>query len=873
MANGDRSELPPGFTLDRPAGDRSELPPGFELDTRGIASTLVGYLSQGMAEMATAPFRGLHAAGEEAKRMREAGRMDEPVPTAVEEAYGQLRGAELLNKIMPKALYSGGYLDQPAPQTTGEKYAAAIGSGLSAAAAPELGLVAAGPRLARTVARGPVTQTIKDIGKFYAEKPGVALTAGGAAAATSAAAAESAKEADLGPGYQIAAGMVAPVAGVAPFALAGKAGQVAEFVSSRMGVPTITPSATLAGWAARGGPWRVATSPFTSAKAAGNWLNDLILAPRETLSRSDLNAQRILRRIGLPMSADEPPTATPTVEPSTPTATLPVELQETQARAYQVIANQLMRAGASPDDIAGVFNAFANYRQLHSSGLAQNTLFLSDVHPALTSLAGASARSGASSLPLEAVLGRQTGITPMTTTAERMADIGLPTRERFAMPETGAQVERRLGSRFGTPRQSLVPMGQEEVLEDAFRRALLIESQPHHGHQVSGLRTIERMAADRELAAGPAYAKTYAAGRRSDGSDVDFRPYLQPLLENYKLIVQQEPGEVADAISTGIRYFERALNAPELPPVGLPFNLQPPKAHRPMIERLDRAKRGFDEKIVGPMFKKPGEQSPWSAGVVNKFKNDVLDVIDSVQENNVGPLYKAARTEWSSRSETIDDIKLGMDAWKADSELGADVMRGANPNVRLGLFEGFRLQALNRATGADIAKLFDNKRIMSIIAEAIPKSESGSATFANRPLRFGGYVGMQQAQVRTLTEIARGSPTAARTQALQDLQDMHTIVETARKTGIRGFASEMAYAALNKFFGYRANTSEALARMLFTADEAANARTIEGIRQHMGPERFTYFTRLMAQMMSEGQGARGIVPAGAVATQQQPEAP
>jgi hypothetical protein len=66
---------------------------------------------------------------------------------------------------------------------------------------------------------------------------------------------------------------------------------------------------------------------------------------------------------------------------------------------------------------------------------------------------------------------------------------------------------------------------------------------------------------------------------------------------------------------------------------------------------------------------------------------------------------------------------------------------------------------------------------------------------------------------------------------------------------------------LNRMFGYQADTSQAIATRLLSADPEVIDRTLANVALRMGRSRFELFTRLL----SEAQGGVGAAGAAAAA--------
>jgi hypothetical protein len=91
----------------------------------------------------------------------------------------------------------------------------------------------------------------------------------------------------------------------------------------------------------------------------------------------------------------------------------------------------------------------------------------------------------------------------------------------------------------------------------------------------------------------------------------------------------------------------------------------------------------------------------------------------------------------------------------------------------------------------------------------------------------------------------QGSPTAERIADDKAANELFDLTDQLKRGGWQQVVSNFAADVLNRFFGYRADTAATLGRVLFTADPTQRAAAINQIRQHMTPDRFSYFQRLM----------------------------
>lgn len=502
-----------------------------------------------------------------------------------------------------------------------------------------------------------------------------------------------------------------------------------------------------------------------------------------------------------------------------------------RAAASQMIANQLARSGRSVEDLRNALDDVAESGRFHSSGRAQDATALVDLDQGLQRLAGSAARSSpeAANIAKNFMFARQTGITPRDGAASAP---GLPTRPMLARPVTGEQSQKAVGSDFGAGKDNLVPMGQGERLGDAFKRSLQIKDSDYHGHAGNANRTdltILRAAQDE---AKPAYQAVYRAG-----DNINIAPAVDDVLARWQPDGDRLAREAAPVVALVQRFaklFRPGGNA---------------VTH---VERFDRTKQYIDAQIER-YFDSPIGRNRYIGGILNDFKNDLLRAVDGIQQNRLGALYAEARSKFSSRMEAREALQMGRDAFKADSDIGVDAFRsltGDNAKLfRLGLYDAYEKAAKNMKRGADKTALFDNPRLQELLTEVIPRSQSGSGAFANRPERFGGYIGNEQRAVETRNIVQGGSPTQ-RNKMDDDAYDIMSrwseMIDGFKTSGsITKLGIDAVGNMLNSLFGMRADTAAAIARQLFTADPATRFRVLSEVEKRLGRDRFGHMMRLM----------------------------
>lgn len=549
-------------------------------------------------------------------------------------------------------------------------------------------------------------------------------------------------------------------------------------------------------------------------------------AASPTLARWGAQISEIPRRIGINASADG---AVP-------------EAAGARAAAEQIIANQLMRANRSADDLRNVLAGADEARTFHSSGVAQSPLAVVDLDPSLARLAGSVNRASPEAAgQMQAFnYARQTGLTP---SGPLPPEAGIPHRQMLGRPLLGRDAERQFGTRFETPEGSAVPTGQADRISDALKRAFRIEDAAAHGHGANAYRTEQMMQATLKREADKLYP---TAWKQAD--DFDLGPAFQGLRALRDEI--NDPG--ARAV---LQRAERLFTSPT--------GNGAPLSSAGELRRFDLAKQRLD----GLIDRYKGGDT-FLYRTLTKFKNDVLDAVHGGDRLNPArnKKYAEARDWYSSQKEAQEAIEMGRAAFKGDADVGIDTYRsleteGLRKLFRLGMWSAYEAAAKNMPRGADVTRLFDNPRIQELLGAVIPRT-GGSGVFANRPERFGQYIGNEKRMVRTGNEAFGNSKTAERIvddKAFEQMSALSTAVERFRQSGsVVNIGIQAAEAALHKLFGMRADTAASLARQLFTADPQARLAVLRNIEARMGPTRFEHFSRLLQEQQARitAAGAR-----------------
>jgi hypothetical protein len=580
------------------------------------------------------------------------------------------------------------------------------------------------------------------------------------------------------------------------------------------------------------------------AQAAYNFASPTLARIGATLSPENLR-----NRLGIRLSADGAAT------PETAGAT---------AAGEQTIANAMVSGGVTPARLRTFYGdeftpGSVDYaRRMNSNSYGQDVTTLAEAGGNTTQrLLGKAVRRSteAAELTGNILQARQTGVTPAGASAQTLAEMGFPTSPNLARPETGAQMERRLGSRFGTPAENFVPRGQfERIMDDGLRRAILLEAQQHHGQMLTGRMTEEAILAAARREGQILYRQAYkAGGERPLGSMgprrdvVPIAPAIEPQIAKWERAIVRESPDMQRDFAQLFKNF-RTTNS---------------------LEHFDRMKRRLlDDKINTAA--RQGDD--YLVMRLTQFKNDLLRAVDTIPTRDVGPLYAQARQAWGSRQEAVKDLRTGRDAWKEGSEIGVANMQAAeHPKLVL---HGFHLGARDAGerglSGADRLALLDTPRMRSILSHIIPRTETPTgrakvgATFADRPQRYGSYLQNEALMIQTRNKAIGGSPTAERTGDDAAFKALTSISEVFHTRGLKAAAMRTVDKALSQIFGMAHDVSVSVARQLLTANPVERQKIMERIIARMGANRAAQFAGYLQQhqAMLTGSATRGVTPSG-----------
>jgi hypothetical protein len=375
----------------------------------------------------------------------------------------------------------------------------------------------------------------------------------------------------------------------------------------------------------------------------------------------------------------------------------------------------------------------------------------------------------------------------------------------------------------------------------------LIRDEDFHGHAANALRTDKAILEAARGEAKALYGDAYAAGQ-----NVNIAPALEPVLQKWLARLVDEPKPVGAAIQRVMGMFTTKN--------GVVSNL----------ERFDKSKQFADGEIE-KFFESPIGRNRYVGGILNEFKNDMLKAVDAVNVGGLGQKYAAARAAFGSRMEAREALQAGRDVFKADADAGVDAFRamttpGQQKLFRLGMLSGYEKAAAAMKRGADKTQIFDNPRIQELLSEVIPRTETATgkakagAVFADRPERFGRYIGNEKRMIETRDQVLGNSKTAQRLkddEAFNDMNALNSAIDKFKQSGsVLNVAVKAFESLLNKLFGMRADTAASLSRKLFTASPLEREQLLAAVAQRMGPDRFSQFSRLMQQYQA------ALAPAG-----------
>lgn len=505
--------------------------------------------------------------------------------------------------------------------------------------------------------------------------------------------------------------------------------------------------------------------------------------------------------------------------------------------ADEIMAARLRSAGETPtamrDQLAAADRAGTFYGGGKSASVTESPMALADLSPSMQKLAGSASRSSdEAATRADAFLNtRQTGVPPRSLGGmDAIADSGLTARNPLAPLEKKA-----------------APAGQYERVKDALTRAMTIKDKDFHEFGENAYRTEQSMMDALKTKSDQLYSDA-----RNAAQNFNVQSVIAPVIQKIANDAAAAPIGEARLIRGALRQFTTGDGKIVT-----------------SLDGFDKAKRAVDG-LIG-VARTRGDKN--AERVLTGVKNDLIAAVDAVPDQAIGQKYKAARNYFSSQMDMKDAIDLGRAALKENSDVVADQFAGLTEGqkklFRLGLIESFEANMGRRKRTNDITQAFETPRVQELLREVIPRSEKSTATFADRPERFGDFVANEKAMVKTGNKVLGNSATQER--AMDDAkftrQGLGQMIDGLRGSGLTGVILETTSAVLNKIFGMREDVAAEISRRLFTADPARREAVLQRLEQVYGKAKLPQFLSAMSKV-----GLVGNSGLAAMAGQHQGEA-
>jgi hypothetical protein len=541
----------------------------------------------------------------------------------------------------------------------------------------------------------------------------------------------------------------------------------------------------------------------------------------------------------------------------------PAELGNAQTRALQTIRDAMLRAGKTPEDFERFLQQLDDARRPHSSGAAQDVTFLGDLDESMTRLLGSLARQSpeVGQFIVNTLRARQSGRLPQGADAGRLAQQGIPSRERLDKPLTGEQARDQFGTDFGAGLANVVPTGSRGRIRDWLERFFLIKAKRHHGFGQTGIETMEQAAARAdEMSAG-----NYAAARAAHAGD-NFRAQIDDV---FTAALDDAAVKEAPTVESVIR------SAHGLFRPGNPINL----------EQFDNIKRVLDNRISA-LLSKPA--TVHAGGLLNEVKNRLLTAIDDAT-GGAKSLYGKARSDHAAAMADMRAYLAGRNVLTENEALRrtgplADLIADEAAAIRhfktltdeqqkhwrQGLVDAL-VAKLPRDVNRSGLGIFNEERITKLLRETAPTET------ARRVGTLGRYIDFESRMPETRQTATAGSMTArnvqddlmlAATEASQNVQrlaDMFRGNQSLYQLGERLFTW-----VWDRAFGVGADAAREAARMLLTANAAERQAVLRQLTAMMPPDRMARFSELTRQLQTS-IGAPGAAPIAGAAGMPTPQ--
>jgi len=493
-----------------------------------------------------------------------------------------------------------------------------------------------------------------------------------------------------------------------------------------------------------------------------------------------------------------------------------------EGAADRIMLNWMRSGGDTPqafrDQLAKAERSSTFHGGGKSASVTESPLALADLSPTMQKLAGSASRAAPeANARAEAFIGsRQTGLPPRNAGGQAMADeAGIVTRNPLAPLEKNPE-----------------PAGQFERVKDAMTRALRVQDKDFHKFGENAYKTEQAMMARLKEESNKLYGEA-----RTASQNFNMNKYIEPIVNKWANGLDSLPIGEANLVRKALKQFTNGNG-----------NLVT------SLDGFDKGKRALDG-LIG-RFQTAGDKN--AVRVLSEVKNDLLQAVDAIKTNGIGEKYKAARNYFSSQMEMKEAIDLGRNAFREDANVVADQFRalteGQKKLFRMGMLESFENTAGRSKRTADITQMFENPKTQALLREVIPRSPKADAVYRDRPERFGEFLANAKAMIDTRNKVLGGSPTQGRgmDDAMLTRQIIGDMFQKYRQSpSLFAIGMEAMGNAMNKVFGFRQDTAEALARRLFTAKPAERDAILARLEAKFGTDR-------LAQAMKAVEQARLI---------------
>lgn len=476
------------------------------------------------------------------------------------------------------------------------------------------------------------------------------------------------------------------------------------------------------------------------------------------------------------------------------------------------------------------------------SSQAPSPVSLMEASPALRSQVGAAARANPEVMARgEGFIGtRQTGITPVNDVALDAANQGGLTHRNPLGPKAADAALTN-------------PAGQQERIQGAGQRAMLLADPDFHGFKVNPYATEK----DMQAALKKVQDKKYGDFRDAqDGFNVLNVPEVDDAIRKWTTRLADTTAQKTE--TTDIR---RALS--EFTSDGQRWVTS--------ADAIDKGKQAIDDLIDAA--KRSGANA--TARTYKMVQDDFVKAIDGIKHNNIGVLYKDARQYSSNQYRRLEALQWGRDAHKLNPDAAAEQFNAFPEDqkklARFGWLDNLGAIVGGKTKADDLTRALGQNNQLDLMRVMIPRSDSAGAVYHTRPEMFGDYLGQEKGMIASRNEILGNSKTAERIQADNRLtrQTLGEMFDRFRSNpSLLNIGIEALSRGLHHVFGFRDDLAAELGRRMFTADRGEIERIITRLEQNWGADRVGQLTRLMQNF---GDVAARGVPA--VTARRSDEAP